>query len=209
MTSGFRQLNLWADEEERLHKCLRLALQALQKEKIVQASDDELVISGKLRPHIRRVKRRVIPYWTFHSEVSAFDEADDPIPVGHPDFQFSIIDNEKNQIDYDIEAKRVRVKDGTSKMDHCKAYVINGINRYVKGVYGQSVPFGAMLGYVQNSQLPDLLDEVNRSLIAQSQPVINLLGKWKEKGVSFLGHLLNRNPSDGFTLSHIWADFRK
>jgi|GEM_PF-1178889 len=206
-------LNLWADEEQRIHECLKEALRQLVAEQSVLSTDEEKVVTGKLRPFINRVKKHNRLNWTFHPESSSFEKEDDPESVGHPDIRFSRHDTEYNQYDYDVECKLIRVKRPDAKTDYCYNYVKKGVLRYHSEKYAQSSPaMGTMLGYIQAGDIPSLFKTIKQKIRYQQKKrrglnMIKLNGKFKDGDISQLTQYLRRGTDD-FELFHIWADFR-
>ncbi|MDM8551692.1 hypothetical protein QUF72_16515 [Desulfobacterales bacterium HSG2] len=209
----FASLNLWADEEQRIHECLKEALRELISKHIVLETDEEKVVTGKLRPLINRVKKRKHLNWTFHPESSSFEKEEDPEAVGHPDIRFSCLDTEYNQYDYDVECKLVRVKRPDAETDYCYNYVKKGVLRYHSEKYAQSFPpMGTMLGYVQAGDIPSLFKTIKQKIKNQQKKrrglyVIKLKGKFKDGDITQITQHLKREADD-FELFHLWADFR-
>ncbi|MCI0691600.1 hypothetical protein L0337_06275 [candidate division KSB1 bacterium] len=202
-------LNLWADEEKRILTCLTEALQQLIVKRIVNSTDEEKTITGKLRPILRNIRKLKGLAWTLQFEVSSFEQDDDSEPIARPDIRFTFNDPEYNQCDYDVECKLVRVNRLEADTDYCYNYVRKGVLRYQSGRYAQSFPpMGAMLGYVQEGKFLPLLETINEKARYQKLDVIKINGAFKEGGVSYLTQHLQRS-ADGFVLSHLWADFRQ
>jgi hypothetical protein len=68
-----------------------------------------------------------------------------------------------------------------------------------------------MIGYIQNMNPSDILDEVNVCAAGHSIPRLLLsVDGWKENGVSRLDHSLDRPPelSTPIDLRHLWVDIR-
>lgn len=117
----WESLKLWADgEEKRIHECIVNALRQLINSNIVKSTDNELIISGKLRPFIRHFRNSLKIVWTLHSEASVFRNETDPKPIGHPDFRFSGNTPYDEQYDYDIECKLIRIKRPDKDWDYCE-----------------------------------------------------------------------------------------
>ncbi len=200
----WQSTGLWADEEKRIHWCITEALNRLIASRSVSSDDDELVVSGRLRPTLYRVRKEQRLDWTLHSEASSFKSPDAPKPIGHPDFRFSRIDTEYDQYNYDIECKLVRIK-----RSYCKYYVTDGVQRYREGKYAQSFPImGAMIGYVQEGDWLLLLNAVNQIAVGQGLKAIELQGEIKNGSVTHLIQQLHRDQVGDFVLAHLWADFR-
>lgn len=201
----WKSLNLWADEEKRIHQCLTEALQELIKQHTVMPTDAEKTITAKLRPILRFVRKRRELGWSIQFEASSFGKDTDADPFGHPDIRLTRLDKNKGQYDYDVECKLVRVKRSGKTMDYCFHYIKEGVMRYQSGKYAQSSPpMGTMLGYVQEGDFVLLLDKVNMKARQQGFNRIQL--KAIIGGVTKLSQKLKRH-NDQFTLHHLWADF--
>jgi hypothetical protein len=85
-------LNLWADEERRIHQCLTEALQQLIAKRVVFLAHEEKPITGLLRPILKRVCKNKKLDWTLHPEAASFAQEDDPEPIAYPDIRFSRLD---------------------------------------------------------------------------------------------------------------------
>ncbi len=202
-------LKLWAEhEEKRIHECVVEALRRLIHSQCVSSSDGELLISGKLRPFLYRVRKEMKLSWMLQPEASSFQEIDDPKPFGHPDFRFSGNTPKYEQYDYDIECKLVRVKRKGKCWDYCEHYVTDGVQRFRDRKYVQfSPPMGAMIGYIQEGDILFLLDLVNDKAKDQGINEIRLNGAVQNGDVSHLTQYLQRDTDD-FILFHMWADLR-
>ncbi len=202
-------LKLWAeDEEPRIQNCIVTALRRLIASHCVDTNDGELVISGKLRPHLYKVKKEMCLVWQIMPETSVFAGEDTPKPVGHPDFCFVANTLAYEQYEYHVECKLVRVKRQGKSHDYCIYYVTNGIRRFQEGIYAQSEPpMGTIIGYVQEGDILSLLQAINDEVETQRLRKITLDSGVHEKDVSLLHQLLNRNSVE-FRLLHLWADLR-
>ncbi len=199
-------LQLWAEEEKRIHVCLVEALRQLIVSQSVAPEDDELKISGKLRPHLLRAKKRLNLIPTVHFEVASFEEVDSPKPYGHPDIRFSFNTPDYDQYEYDVECKLVRVKRQGKRHDYCKYYVTNGVKRFQDGIYAQSSPpMGAMIGYVQEGEFLSLLELINSVCHDNDFEGIQAQNTFFEKNVMSLIQQLERGTGS-LTLLHFWAD---
>ena len=211
---SWETLNLWSDEEQKIQSCLKEALQQLVDANLICTSDEEKVITGKLRPFISRLKKKKKLAGTLQPEASVFANEDDPDPFGHPDLRFSWIDCADEDYHYDVECKLVREERANAETDYCYNYVKHGILRFQTGKYAQSFPpMGTMLGYVQAGDLNYLLLTINQKITFQQQKhyrhlkPITLNGSFQNKGVSSLTQSIKRNTAE-FMLFHLWADFR-
>ncbi len=203
-------LGLWADEERRIRDCLVSALQEMIVQEISKPEDDEKTISGKLRPLIVKFRKDKKLLSTFHAEASVFAHFTSADPFGHPDLQFSFIDTGRNQWDYDVECKLVRVKRPVGGHDYCKYYVHQGVvDRFANRKYCPNLRSGTMVGYVQEGEFNELLLTINQQNVKKKASPIKSLDRWKDKGVSWLGQHLIRTDSSDFFLMHLWADLRR
>ncbi|MBN2004429.1 MAG: hypothetical protein JXA21_13825 [Anaerolineae bacterium] len=202
-------LKLWAeDEEPRIQNCIVAALRKLIASHCVDINDGELVISGKLRPHLYKAKKEMRLVWQIMPETSVFASEDTPKPVGHPDFCFIANTPAYEQYEYHVECKLVRIKRRDKSHDYCKYYVTDGIQRFKEGIYAQSEPpMGTIIGYVQEGNILSLLQAVNNEVETQHLREIVLNGGVHEKDVSLLHQLLNRSSVE-FKLLHLWVDLR-
>lgn len=207
-------LELWADEEKRIHRCLTEALQQLIVEGVICSADQEKTITGRLRGILTHVCKKRRLNWTFHSEAPSFEKDEDPEPVGRPDMRFSRRDTEHIQYDYDIECKLVRIKRPNVNTDYCYNYIQKGVLRYLLGIYAQSPPpMGTMIGYVQEGDCFLLLGTINQRVRYQREKnykglnEIKLNESFKNKDVTHLYQNLQRYTED-FVLHHLWADLR-
>lgn len=202
-------LRLWVDDEEkRIHSCLIQALRQLIASKAVNREDDELTVSGKLRRHLYRAKKELKLAWTLQCEASSFPDEDSPKPFGHPDIRFSLNTPQHDQYDYDVECKLVRVKRQAKSWDYCQHYVTDGVWRFHDGKYAQSQPTaGAMIGYVQEGELADLLDLINQTNDKNNLAEIQLNGSFCPKDVTQLTQILD-HITGNLELAHLWADVR-
>jgi len=135
-----------------------------------------------------------------------------------PDFQWELRDRAGSRdnlnsifINYTIECKRLG-KDLSSRRNLNKEYVSKGILRFTTNThrYGQSTPSGLMIGYVQNTDLPTILNEVSNFTLSTSLAAPLLSPKGWEKDVSRLDHKLDRPDIEPtpFELRHLWVDLR-
>ena len=184
-------LDLWADEEQRIHKCLREALERLIKQDVVRAADEENLITRRLEPSMRLVSKEQGLDWTIHFQASSYGDEDDPDPVIHPDLRMSRRDTDHEQYDYDVEAKLIRVKRENASTDYCYNYVKKGVVRYQLGTYAQSKPpMGTVLGYIQEGEIASLIATVNDKAKYQSLNLLELIGA-KHPSRNNLKHNLN------------------
>jgi hypothetical protein len=215
---------LWARHEERILEVLSVALEMLRKKSNLPKRENGINI--KLYFMIRRANHKLraigrglehIPVWEAHNQPISEDEEDKSRLNKKPDFQWQMIDDfetnpEKAYKHYTIECKRLG-KPSSKTWVLNENYVTNGILRYVKKEfgYGKFTSSGAMIGYIQNMNLTEILTEVNRFARKESVTTINSpIYGWNEDGVSKLEQCVHRPevPLTPFYLYHLWVDLR-
>jgi hypothetical protein len=135
-----------------------------------------------------------------------------------PDFKWGFVDHTcedelKGDRDFDIECKRLG-KPTSSSWKLNKQYVQDGIRRFITNEqrYGEDESSGAMIGYIENMELDDILNDVNAAINATSEPIPPFSTPaegWQEHATSRLDHELERPfPVSPFHLWHFWIDLR-
>ena len=132
-----------------------------------------------------------------------------------PDFQWIYIDRyepdpHRSSKQFVVECKRLG-NSGRADWVLNLNYVTLGIRRFHDPVwaYAQRFPSGAMVGYWQNTDAQQLLDEVNAETRNHHLPALILEGPWNLNDVSQLAHVFDRPvPISPFTLQHLWIDLR-
>jgi hypothetical protein len=93
-------------------------------------------------------------------------------------------------------------------------YIENGVLRFIREEWGyaKGESTGAMVGYVQNMKLDDILQQVNNCAKKPQNAIPNLIldsGGWRINGTSKLYNNLTRNfVISDFRLQHFWIDLR-
>ncbi len=131
-----------------------------------------------------------------------------------PDFSWNITDH-ANRCNRNVALECKRLGKPSSKAWILnRQYVEEGILRFFKAEegYSKGCELGAMVGYVQNMEFEDILQEVNEYLntCGISMPTLTPPEKgWQNQGVSQLDHNFVRSfiPSS-FSLYHFWVDIR-
>jgi len=111
---------------------------------------------------------------------------------------------------FDIECKRLGSPTSPTWVLN-REYVQNGIMRFVSidHAYGNGVPSGSMIGYVENMNLADVLAEVNTNTSSEGISGLTLTSTWLPDNVFRLGHKFNRSITvSPFLLHHFWLDVR-
>lgn len=131
-----------------------------------------------------------------------------------PDFQWQYVDlqesdSQKKYKHYHIECKRLR----SPKSRFCREYVTKGICRFRDAAhsYGQYLPSGSMLGYIQGMDPETLLTAINEEVQKEGLTQLCLsVGGWHPGGTSRLDHTFDRPqvPPSPFQLRHFWVDIR-
>jgi hypothetical protein len=151
------------------------------------------------------------------TELSAFTEADlgEPFLRKKPDFTWGMQNDlagspEEVTKDFHIESKRLG-KDPNGRLT--REYVTKGVVRFLTSEhrYGNNVGDGAMVGYVQDSDVDDILTRVNRCAAGlASYHIPELRFDDRAEPVMQAAQTLNRtevNPAS-FTLHHLWTELR-
>jgi len=135
-----------------------------------------------------------------------------------PDFQWGFInlqepDDDRACMFYTVECKRLRSPERADWVFN-ENYVNNGVARFAEADHGyaKSTDSAAMVGYVQDMSLKDILAEVNASASARSLPALTLgSAGWQETGVSRLDQRLTRRCPmvSPFDLRHLWVGLRR
>nr|VFK43807.1 MAG: hypothetical protein BECKTC1821D_GA0114238_101833 [Candidatus Kentron sp. TC] len=131
-----------------------------------------------------------------------------------PDFQWTHIDqsmaSKPEKRSFAIECKRLGEPVKGRNLN--REYVTKGVIRFQHPdwKYGQKLPDGLMIGYVQNGELNEILVEIDGALRDRA---INELARddegWREDAVSRLSHRFARKfPISPFRLTHFWLDLR-
>ncbi len=120
---------------------------------------DQLAWNLRQHPRVRNIFRIEPQYKLL--DASAFDG--DVVTKGYIDFVVIFDMNQDNYLAY--ECKRLNVTFGKSGLKTlADKYVDEGLMRYVSAQYAQDMPFGAMIGYVFDSDIPKAFIEVKRQI---------------------------------------------
>ncbi|MCZ8494033.1 hypothetical protein [Priestia megaterium] len=197
---GFSDLGLWKDQELKIHTCIDGALEKLRAEVKIDENAIEDFISGKLHRYLLNEKKRLkLRAVQIVRQFAIYEEVDSAKPIGYPDIAYCWDDFDSNQIEYHVECKRLKFKDGLFSSN----YVNKGISRYQKSFYSNGHPSGTMIGYIQKGSEVELLDEVN-SFIPDPVSSLSLEYNSAERGIS--KYKQNFKTSTLFQLSHFWVN---
>lgn len=134
-----------------------------------------------------------------------------------PDFYWQLIDHQADEENCErrfvLECKRLG-KPSSSSWVLNKNYVNEGIRRFISSPheYSKGDDSCGMIGYVQNMELQEILDEVNVEAAACSETISPLIlsSGWQEGGISEMGHDLERSfPISPIRMYHFWVDVRE
>lgn len=132
-----------------------------------------------------------------------------------PDFQWNLIDHSESDPNnsaryYYVECKRLGSP--TPSWVFNENYILNGVVRFIteEHAYGKGDKAGMMIGYVQNMNPHEILNEVNNSANNLSIPLLTLSREgWIVGGITRLDHELVRGFAvSPFGLRHLWIDLR-
>lgn len=126
-----------------------------------------------------------------------------------PDFTCTLINtfadsSEMYEISLHVECKRLGAKKGSWDLN--KNYVENGVKRFDCNTheYGKRAPSGMMIGYIVNSNVNDVLNDVNSHLPVTISALRFLFATPVDNCNSMLSrsHVVPKH----FNLIHIWVD---
>ncbi len=131
-----------------------------------------------------------------------------------PDIQWvhddeSAVDDRHRQKSFAIECKRLGSK--MAGRDFNQLYVTEGVCRFRSSDwrYGNHMGEGMMIGFVQDMELPAILEVANSHLATESVTPLRLEGDFAANGFSGLEHSFERTfPQSPFHLIHRWLDIR-
>jgi len=218
---NLKRLNLWEKHERRVLQVLAIALRLLARERDLPVGENQ--INRKLFFCILRAIRELheqgvdlISYLVYegNNQPDASDEERAARECKRPDFQFGFIDHQEPDPDasakqYVVECKRLG-ESGRSDWVLNTNYIEHGVLRFhdEEYGYGKSRSSGAMIGYVQNSSVDQILGEVNQAATARNMARVTLSREgWQRGDVTTLAHRFDRamQPTP-FDLRHLWLD---
>lgn len=167
-------------------------------------------------------RRKLDPKGRFGAPVFEAQNLPDPDSERHesfehkrPDIQWihddeSASDDRHREKSFVIECKRLG-QTTASGWNLNEQYVISGIHRFrsTEWRYGLHMSEGMMIGFVQDMEMPTILDLVNAQATTASLPGLKLEIDFVPSGVSRLSHEFDRPFSlSPFKLHHQWVDLR-
>lgn len=184
--------------------------------KRIAAARHKVLLSLSPRPPLRREHTwNLNPILEANNQPSPDDAERTPRESKRPDFQWSVQDDEAEDLDrstrtYVVECKRLGQAAGSWVFN--TNYVDHGVRRYVDSahLYGKDDFGGAMIGYVQSMNVAKIWTEVDRQIksaglaaLPQPTPVSG------SPVLHFASHYLSRmDAMSPFHLHHVWVDLR-
>lgn len=211
----------WENHERRILALLKRAL-ILLNEQDLSLLKDELALNKELSHCFQRALRELReagepePSRPKLNLIKQGDMQDDGAVYGEgtiPDFTVDCIDHAQGSEfpdrPYNIECKRLGSFAG--KRNLCKEYVTEGVQRFVceSHQYGRNAPAGAMVGYVQGSDVGAMVSTINGHNEKCGMAVCQLVCSEGTGAMVELSQELHRPfPITPFRLNHCWADLR-
>jgi hypothetical protein len=120
-------------------------------------------------------------------------------------------DFRKSQVSYNLECKRLGDPEGSWILN--ENYAEHGMSRFthIDWQYAKGCVSAAMIGYLQNMDPDDVLNEVNRNAVPRALPSLRrAAASWVFRGVTQLDQpALKRSfGTDQIELRHLWVDLR-
>jgi len=213
----------WKIFEKEVFEIIYYALDNLKKEKNLPNNEDKLnrLLLFKMRDAnhylLRFDSRRSDLTPIYQCTVQPLDDEDGEKKKCEnkiPDFQFQKTDinshtSSNSTKNITVECKRLGFPSSETWILN-ENYVKNGIQRFISEDwrYGQGSVIGAMIGYIQNMELEDIISEINNYISKNHIPSLNS----DILNIKFLyefHQLLNRSFEErNFKLRHIWIDLK-
>jgi hypothetical protein len=213
-----RSTRLWATREAR---CLAIVERALTLLGQVQNLPmQEIDLNRQLYFCLLKASRELFPkdqlapLTECNNQPAPDDEVRAKREQKRPDFQWVYLDryeeSEESSKQFVVECKRLGKAPRADWIINLN-YANHGINRFLESewAYAKRAASGAMVGYWQSMEAGEILLEVNNESNKKAAAGLVLIGEWTPKGVSRLGHTLDRTfEISPFTLHHLWIDLR-
>lgn len=220
---SLRSTRLWKKRVEHFQAVFRRALELLRVDDSVVKGESEPSLSRRLFFHILVARRELDSKGRYghpdrESENLPDPDSDkiEPHEKKKPDYQWkfddtSVPDARFAMRSYTIECKRLGFPTNSGwKLN--ENYVRYGIHRFKDTAwkYGRGVSEGMMIGFVQNMELLDILEEVNSEVTDLDLSGLTLgENGWTPQGLSELTNTMLRSfPVQKFRLTHLWIDLR-
>ena len=217
---------LWERHEDLVLNVFTLALMQLRTEENVPDAEDR--INETLFIRIKRVWKTLPanekPLWGPSLESQNQPRTDNDVGAKwirkRPDFQWQFVDpSDSTELGfkvYVIECKRLGLPLEKRRVIN-EEYLTEGILRFItwEHSYGKGATSGAMIGYLQNMTLGDVLNDVNRAISNNTAHRIPRIvfseDDFPDNGVIKTSQQLTRPqvPPSPFDLRHLWVDLRQ
>lgn len=214
------QRKLWQSRRAHYLAVFESAMMMLRQRELLSVDEPNLV--RELHFTTVTARRSLDPKGRFGSPFFEGQNLPDPDaeqlqPFEHkrPDIQWihddeSAPDDRHREKSFIIECKRLG-HTTASRWNLNEQYVISGVSRFhsAEWKYGLHMSEGMMIGFIQDMELPAILEVVNAHLAAKSLPHLQLEIPTVDAGISRLSHEFERSiPHSPFRLIHRWLDIR-
>lgn len=183
----------------------------------IAAERHKAILALTPRPTLQREHTwNLKPILEANNQPSPDDIERTPRENKRPDFQWSVQDDEAEDLDhaarsYVVECKRLGEAAGRWVFN--ANYVDHGVRRYIDTahLYGKDDIGGAMIGYVQSMDIASIWTEVDHQITTARLPSLPQPMPLSGSAVlHFASHqLLRTAAASPFALGHIWVDLRK
>lgn len=209
----------WSRFETTILEIVDLAIDLFKAEHTFAVKEDDLnrqfyfcLVKANYQLQKRNKGLESPPFYEGNNQPSSDEEERVARESKRPDFQWSVTDisepkPEKSSKQFVLECKRLGQPVGTWILN--KNYVDHGVRRFIdeNHGYGYGVEASAMLGYIQNMDIVDIIMEVNNEMELLNQPLIG--NKVVKLNHIQFSHVLNKEfPLEKIELKHVWIDIR-
>ncbi|MEQ8472562.1 MAG: hypothetical protein RIC35_15330 [Marinoscillum sp.] len=209
---------LWYDFQNSIHEVIDLAVDLFFQEDEFPEFEDDLnrkfyfcLVESNYRLKKEKRGREAAPIYEGNNQPHSDDIIRAERENKRPDFQWSITDiYEPNPLlsnkQFVLECKRLGLSNGSWKLN--SNYYNNGIYRFISSNhgYGKGAASGAMLAYVQSSNITDICSEVNDILGSENQEKLTITNNLNLK--CKLVHKIVTESSSKIVLNHFWIELQ-
>lgn len=209
----------WATRET---KCLSIILKALEQlRELPDLPKSEVDLNRHFYFCLLEASRElypedeIAPVAECNNQPDPDDEARAKREMKRPDFQWIYLDRYEadprhSSKQFVVECKRLGRAVRSNWILNLN-YANHGVDRFrsPEWSYAKRVSSGVMVGYWQDMDAHDILNEINGEIQKSAMPHIILLGGWKSASVSRGNHAFDRAfEMSPFNLHHLWIDLR-
>ena len=217
MSLLLRKNKLWGRIEEAILEVIELAIDLFLSKRNFPIHEDDLnrkfyfcLVSANYQLQKQNRGLESPPFYEGNNQPSSDDVQRASREAKRPDFQWSITDisepdPEKSSKQFVLECKRLGKPVGTWILN--ENYVKHGIKRFIDKDHGYAhgVESSAMLGYIQDMDVTNILDAINREVKLMKQPLIN--NQINRSNHIQLSHRLSKSfPLNEIEVKHIWIE---